>query len=434
VKLNVYEVIYLKIYTILHSPLKDSMMRLLNFILSLCLLVGFAQVHAAGALVSSNIWIDAEIHTTEKGIINAVWRLGGDAKTARGDRVIWGYFYASPNDVTWGSRNNPDVYVKIWYDVSGRIDVNFFHVSVPDITVYSAKNDGGTLVGTTTTDARYARHSYHASNAQDATVIDTRNGEVLSVQYQAENLDNAFTQSIINTEEAGNIRGVVKYGGAERTARGDTVAWGYFYADSKDVAWGSEDNPEAFIKIWFDVSGRVDVNFFHVSVPGIQVESYLMNASNNAITSSYRSTITMAKRYSRHEYLPFSRTLAFDERLVGLWDWDVNDPETPGDQGYDYIQASGEMSVYDYLGDAYDQGEDCYYVYDLGTLRQEDSDTVSYFDDYENERMYIDYNFRDDDNVLYGTRKDSQGNVVFGPAKTTKVSGVAVRHLRLCSE
>ena len=25
----------------------------------------------------------------------------------------------------------------IWFDVSGRIDVNFFHVSVPDIKVYS---------------------------------------------------------------------------------------------------------------------------------------------------------------------------------------------------------------------------------------------------------------------------------------------------------
>ena len=36
-----------------------------------------------------------------------------------------GHFYASPSDVTWGSSNNPDLFVKIWFDVSGRVDVNF---------------------------------------------------------------------------------------------------------------------------------------------------------------------------------------------------------------------------------------------------------------------------------------------------------------------
>ncbi|MBW2738447.1 MAG: hypothetical protein JRE64_06250, partial [Deltaproteobacteria bacterium] len=87
---------------------------------------------------------------------------GGEDVTSRGDRVIWGHFYASPSGVTWGSENNPDLFVKIWFDVSGRVDVNFFHVSVPDIEVYSDYLDNGTYdqLGTTTMNRRYIRQYY----------------------------------------------------------------------------------------------------------------------------------------------------------------------------------------------------------------------------------------------------------------------------------
>ena len=103
------------------------------------------------------------INTVEKGPIDALWRLGGQDTTARGDQVVWGHFYASPTDVTWGSQDNPDLFVKIWFDVSGRVDVNFFHVSVPDIEVYSDLSDEGTYdqQGTTIMDNRYIRHEYH---------------------------------------------------------------------------------------------------------------------------------------------------------------------------------------------------------------------------------------------------------------------------------
>jgi len=76
--------------------------------------------------------------------------------------VVWGHFYASPSDVTWGSENNPDLFVKIWFDVSGRVDVNFFHVSVPDIEGYSALPSDGIYdqKGTTIMDNRYIRHEY----------------------------------------------------------------------------------------------------------------------------------------------------------------------------------------------------------------------------------------------------------------------------------
>ena len=120
------------------------------------------SVFAEGYLVTSDLRIRAVINTVEKGPIDAVFYNGGEKTTSRGDTVIWGYFYADPNDVSWGDQGNPDLYVKIWFDVSGRIDVNYFHVSVPDIEVYSDYPYDGTYdqYGTTTMDYRYIRHEY----------------------------------------------------------------------------------------------------------------------------------------------------------------------------------------------------------------------------------------------------------------------------------
>jgi hypothetical protein len=123
-------------------------------------------VFGEGYIVTSDLWIKAVIDTEEKGPISAIFYEGGDNITSRGDRVIWGYFYANPTDVTWGNQGNPDLYVKIWFDVSGRIDVNYFHVSVPDITVYSSYPYDGSYdqTGTTTMNNRYIRHEYWQSS------------------------------------------------------------------------------------------------------------------------------------------------------------------------------------------------------------------------------------------------------------------------------
>ncbi len=87
----------------------------------------------SGNQITSDLWIAAVINTEEKGPVEAVWQKGGEDTTSRGDMVLWGYFYANPSDVNWGSLNNPEIFVKVWFDVSGRVDVNYFHVSVPDI-------------------------------------------------------------------------------------------------------------------------------------------------------------------------------------------------------------------------------------------------------------------------------------------------------------
>ncbi len=115
-----------------------------------------------GRMISDDLRIAAQIRT-DHGIIDAPFRKGGEETTARGDRVVWGHFHADPAHVSWGSGGNPEVYVKVWHDITGRLDVNFFHVSVPEITVFSACPwDGATyhhITPLTTTD-RHVRHEY----------------------------------------------------------------------------------------------------------------------------------------------------------------------------------------------------------------------------------------------------------------------------------
>jgi Carbohydrate family 9 binding domain-like len=257
-----------------------------------------------GNLVTDDLWIRAVITTEEKGAIEAVWQKGGEDTTSRGDRVIWGHFYASPNDVTWGSENNPDLFAKIWFDVSGRVDVNFFHVSVPDIEVYSNYPYDGTAdeQGTTTMSRRYIRQYYQGGQSySDESYED---GNPPSGYSPAGNpsgystINDLRIGSMINTVEKGPVDAVWRLGGQDTTARGDQVVWGLFYASPSDVTWGSSNNPDLFVKIWFDVGGRVDVNFFHVSVPDIEVYSDLPN------NSSYdqKGTTIMDNRYIRHEY------------------------------------------------------------------------------------------------------------------------------------
>jgi serpin B len=122
-------------------------------------------IRPEGAAVSGNLRIGAMIDTQERGIIEAIWKEGGRDTTERGDKVIWGHFYADPEKVSWGTPENPDLFVKIWFDKDGRADVNFFHVSVPDIHVYSEFPIDGNYDFTDicTLDQRYIRHEYHIS-------------------------------------------------------------------------------------------------------------------------------------------------------------------------------------------------------------------------------------------------------------------------------
>jgi C-terminal processing protease CtpA/Prc len=260
--------------------------------------------NVTGAMVTPETWIGAVIKTVEKGPVEAVWKKGGEGTTKNGDRVIWGYFYASPDDVAWGSEQNPDMFVKIWFDRNGRIDINFFHVSVPDIEVFSAYPYNGSpdIRNTATVYKRYIRQYYENGRADADTQYEDVNS---AFWYWPENRasyystrTNIFLGSVIQTVEKGPIDAVWYQGGNGKTDAGHKVVWGYFYASPDDVTWGSENNPDLFVKIWFDANGRTDVNFFHVSVPEIEVFSYSPFGefwTDSGMTST-------DKRYIRYEH------------------------------------------------------------------------------------------------------------------------------------
>ena len=262
----------------------------------------------AGYMADDTLWVRAVIRTAEKGPIEAVWQKGGEDVTAGGHRVMWEHFYASPKDVNWGSRQNPDIFVKIWFDRSGRVDVNFFHVSVPNIEVYSDYPHDGhpDESGTTTLEARYIRQyyengrSYMVTNYEDGIAADIGGDWWPSTAAGYSVDDNLDIEAVINTVDAGPIEAVWRKGGGETTAGGHRVIWGHFYASPSDVTWGSEQNPDLFVKIWFDASGRVDVNYFHVSVPDIEVSSYFYD--DDGFPQSDTGTAILSDRYIRHEF------------------------------------------------------------------------------------------------------------------------------------
>ncbi|MDM8524672.1 serpin family protein [Desulfococcaceae bacterium HSG8] len=115
-----------------------------------------------GVMITRDLRIGVMIDTVEKGLLESVWKEGGRAITDAGAKVIWGHFYADSDHVSWGNSQNPDLFVKIWLDAGGRVDVNFFHVSVPDIMVFSELPADGDydFKDTLGMDDRYIRHEY----------------------------------------------------------------------------------------------------------------------------------------------------------------------------------------------------------------------------------------------------------------------------------
>jgi len=260
-----------------------------------------------GSMITEDLWLRAIIRTKDAGNIEAIWKKGGEGITTLGERVIWGYFYASPGDVVWGDENNPELFVKIWFDRSGRLDINFFHASVPDIDVFSDYPCGNLFKshhgeqGRTTVFQRYIRQSYENGQCHSAKQYEDGNspiGYCPGGNPSGYAVMNGFKiGALIHTRERGPVEAAWKSGGQSTTRRGDRVNWGHIYADKAEVSWGGEENPELFVKIWSDINGRTDVNFFHASVPDIEVYSGF-----GGDMYEQKGTAILNKRYIRHEY------------------------------------------------------------------------------------------------------------------------------------
>jgi len=107
------------------------------------------------------------------GNLKLQWKEILRSTTSGGDTVIAGYFYGSPNEVSWGSTTNPEAYVKIWYARTGMLNVNFFHVGVFDIELTSSYKgavanaidgyltDDNNFINIWSDANRYSRHDYN---------------------------------------------------------------------------------------------------------------------------------------------------------------------------------------------------------------------------------------------------------------------------------
>jgi len=106
--------------------------------------------------------------------------------------------------------------------------------------------------------------------------------------------------AVIDTVEVGLIPMVYYAASTGTTSRGDAVLGGYYYVDHAWISWGSINNPEAFLKVWFDISGRIDINFYHVSVP---TATLFTNYSCSTSCASWWDWSTVTNNgYKRHEY------------------------------------------------------------------------------------------------------------------------------------
>ena len=270
----------------------------------------FKMRHAT-PIDSADLFVGTRIYTSDEGIIEGTWRQGGQDLTSRGDRVVWGYFYADPERVSWGSPENPDLFVKIWFDVGGDVYVSYLHQSVPQMLVHSglplpADGNISTLFGVASLSERYIGHYYFSETHTASADLQSDCGDP-AVGLPASGNPAGFViknrlriGAVIQTEDKGPIEAIWQQGGEDATERGDDVVWGYFYADPEIVSWGSPQNPDIFVKIWFDRSGSVFINYFHASVPDIEVYT---DYTNDGIYDQKGAT-TNYDRYIRHSAEP----------------------------------------------------------------------------------------------------------------------------------
>ena len=86
--------------------------------------------------------------------------------------------------------------------------------------------------------------------------------------------------------------------GSDTTPSGAKVISGYFYADPNDFAYGSQYNPELFVKIYIDKSGWCNMAFNHVTVDDVAVSS----AHNYSGSADQTGTAMLTSRLVEHTY------------------------------------------------------------------------------------------------------------------------------------
>jgi hypothetical protein len=276
---------------------------------SLTLSTGWAA-RDGGYDVTSSLWAKAvlQVATSPVTPVTLKWKSVGADITPSGDQVISGYFYADPADFAYGSQYNPEVFVKIYIAKNGWCNIAFNHVTVDAVSVYSAHNYSGApnKSGSVTLSNRLAEHQY------DGVSIDTGLGANKVGAMSGPALASTATDDgyIINsglwakavlqvqTSPVTPVTLIWKEVGVDTTATGARVVSGYFYADPNDFAYGSEFNPEIFVKIYIAPNGWANIASNHVTVDPVSFySSYQYNGAPNQSGS-----VALTKRLTEQSY------------------------------------------------------------------------------------------------------------------------------------
>lgn len=125
------------------------------------------ESNGGGYNAALELWVKAVLEVPGNPI-TLVWKEVGSDTTPSGDKVVSGYFYADPNDFAYGSIYNPEIFVKIYIASNGWCNIAFNHVTVDDVTIYSAHNYDGAAdkKGNVTLNSRLEEHQYDGVSLQ----------------------------------------------------------------------------------------------------------------------------------------------------------------------------------------------------------------------------------------------------------------------------
>jgi hypothetical protein len=280
-------------------------------------LTGFAEGNAVnetdidgGTVVFADLWLKSVLRTAA-GDFTLIWKEVGRDSTPSGDKVVSGYFYADPAEFAYGSRYNPEVFVKIYAAANGWANIAFNHVTVDNVDIYSAHQYEGSpeQSGIVTLDSRLAEHSYTGVSADGDFTVPTDTSAASPYQDGGYILySELWGQSVLQTA-TGSVPLIWKEVGNDTTPSGDRVISGYYYADPTAFAYGSPFNPELFVKVYIAANGWANIAFNHVSVDPIDVASALSYAG----TPQNTDTVILENRLAEHSYTGVSLVSDPDE-------------------------------------------------------------------------------------------------------------------------
>jgi hypothetical protein len=269
-----------------------------------------------GNVVANALWLRAEVHITTDTSVDAVWQGVGNSLLGDGRRLVWGYYHLRSGEADRGSEQSPEMFVTALFDAAGGVTVQYFHLSSVGITVYSDYRRDGTvdesdhLAG----NKKFVRHTFAAAGSSCTDADETNQSSCSEAQYEngqpvpsapavgnpdGNLLNSGFRLGAMNFRANQQpSEKLWQAGGLGQTPRGDMVVWGFFHGD---VTYRPDTDPvipELFVKLWFDVSGAVYVDWFNASLGHISAFSVYPDA----IGYAQKGRTFKNNRYLRHRY------------------------------------------------------------------------------------------------------------------------------------